>query len=332
MQSHDSIGIVGLGQIGGSLALALRNTFDLTGFDINDDCCDFAKSIGVSIVGSVEELLTVCDLVFFAVPAGVFKKMLPAIAKTERKELLVIADLCSTKLDIDEAVSRAHFAPDVIRYVGLHPLAGNERPGYFGAEEGLFYDRTIVVSSGSSTNSLEAVNLVELLIDNLGSQALFTNPAVHDRITNFTIHLPHVFAYLTSSFANEVSDSGLLELLSGNSFKDVTRVASSSPRMVASFLYANRELVRHSLTGVQFRVDQIIRALGSPDESGITRLLENFSPNKTELEVSGLSLSLPAHDFDDYRRAVGRFEKERILISELELRENRIEVVGTVSK
>ena len=331
MESFESVGIVGLGQIGASLAYGLSRNLDLIGYDVDPTATKSAKAAGIRIGDTVEDLLSQVDLCFFAIPAAALKAMLGPILAGQWQRSVLLVDLCSTKLDIEEAILSLGPIAGEIRYVGLHPLAGNERRGSAGAEADMFRSKTIVVSTGRATDAMASVSIASLLSVNLGARLLFVNPALHDRVTNFTIQLPHIFAYLTSSFANSVRDQGLLKILSGNSFADVTRVANSSPEMVASFLFANREIVARSLGQLETKLSDLLEALGSSDESHLSRLLASYAPVKFDAIQSEFFHSYPVRTSLDYRKMVLQLELERVLVDTIVQQGASVEVSGTRS-
>ena len=322
------IGIVGLGQIGTSLALGLRNTREVVGYDIATNAREEFLRSGFRVASSLDDLLLEVELCFFAVPAGSFKSMLAGVFAALADSKAVIADLCSTKLDIEEAVLAGGILSSEIRYVGLHPLAGNERRGSLGADAELFRGRTMVVSSGVASHSLTAMALAQLLISTVGCRAMFVNPAVHDRVTNFTIQLPHIFAYLTSSFAQTVPDQTLLTLLSGNSFADVTRVANSSPEMVASFLYANREILKASLRQLDGKLAAMVSALGEADETTLAQLLGQYAPRGSQVALEAFADSHRLAEVADYRRVILDLESRRALVDSIRVADAKLEIAG----
>ncbi len=331
MERFKSVGIVGLGQIGGSLALALRGKVALSGFDIDASSREFGDSIGVVILDSLNEIIATCDLLIFAVPADVFLGLLGEVAKSKLNKPLVICDVCSTKSDIDFEVAKHNFDPDIVRYVGLHPLAGNERPGPSGAQESLFVSKTVVVSSGSATDAGSSLFVSSFLIELLGVKILYVDPKTHDVITSSTIDLPHIFAYLASTFANEIRDQSLMHLLSGNSLGDVTRVARSSSKMVASFLFANRHQVVKSLEAVPLQIDKFISALEYEDDTKLQGLLESYAPSPILSTRVFVQMKHSTRNEFEVQQAIYELEKAQILIEALHFGSDDISVSGTMA-
>ena len=316
-----------MGQIGASLALGLRHQVRVVGFDVDPRAAEAAALQGIPQVGSVEELLGATSLCVFAIPAGALKSELSRLQAKRLAPAAVLADVCSTKLDIDEAVTAYSRAVDGLRYVGLHPLTGNERRGIAGAEAELFRDRTIAVSTGEATDAEASLAVAALLSSGLGARELFVNPALHDRITNFTIQLPHVFAYLTSSFSNAVDDSSLLTLLSGNSYGDVTRVARSSPEVVASFLFANREILLESLAQVEGRIAAFREALRA-GEARTGELLAGFAPRHRELDLQAYGKTFAEVGQLEAQSVAAELEEGRILATSFVIEADRLQISG----
>ena len=327
LEGFSSVGIVGMGQIGASLALGLRHQVGVVGFDADPEAAKAAALQGIPQGASIEGLLSETELCIFAVPAGRLKSELARLRQRRFQSRAVLSDVCSTKLDIDEAVEAYAEVAGPLRYVGLHPLAGNERPGISGAEAELFRGRTMVVSSGAAANPEASLSVAALLSSALGSQQLFVNPALHDRVTNFTIQLPHIFAYLTASFANSIEDASLLTLLSGNSFADVTRVARSRPGMVSSFLYANREILLESLSEVQGRIELLREALRG-EEDRLATLLAGFAPRNLPLSLESYAKTFEGLERLEADEVVGELERERVLATAVVAEGGRLQVSG----
>ncbi len=277
-------GVIGLGQIGMSLSFDLISRgIEVFGFDKNPPALDFALQHGVKVVEKVEEIFDVADLIFYAIPAGQMKSAIAHISGVSFDRRVIIADLCSTKLDVEKVFTEASLDRSKLSYVGLHPLAGSEKRSYYGAVKGLFEGRVMVVAVGASTDLIDAISLAKLLIDTAKCRIVFANPATHDRLINFTIQIPHVFAYVASSFAKEVKDQVALEMFTGNSLRDVIRVARSDPAMVASFLFSNREILKSTLRSATARIESMMTILESGDESQLVALLDDYAPAQSRI-------------------------------------------------
>ena len=325
-----SIGIVGLGQIGGSLAYALRSEYRLFGFDTDYRSREFGESIGVVTCGSLQELVPECDLIFFAVPSRSFQESLPTVQSIAKDSLTVIADLCSTKKDVDEAVLNQQFDDQRLQYVGLHPLAGNERKGFGGADDQLFVRKTIAVSTGLASNARASLAVADLLVNVVGAHVLFVDPTTHDEMTNFTIDLPHVFSYLTSSFANDVHDKTLLRLLTGSSFYDVTRVSRSSAQVVGGFLYANRDEILKSLAVTFDRVIELMESLKSSDESALIAILSKFAPHEWFFNQRTSTRSVKLGDDFDFNNLARSLSSELLVIEAMTYGYEELSLSGTI--
>ncbi len=325
------MGIIGLGQIGSSLMLGLKGSYEVYGFDLSETACAFGEANGIEIKANLIEILESSEIVFLAVPSFEVIRLLEMISDLALKSPIVLVDMASTKLDIETKVLSLNFDSRYVSYVGIHPLAGNERPSFEGAELDLFRGRTMVVSSGSASDPRSSLAVAQLIVHDLGSRVIFVNPAIHDRVTNFTIQLPHVFAYLTSSFANEVNDQVLLQTLSGNSFAGVTRVARSSPVMVGSFLYSNREILRHSLVNLSSKVDAILKALDGDDAEEIIEILKLYSPAKVDLIEERFAETIALVDESSYHLAVDRFSRERYILDSIEAIDQELIVSGVTT-
>lgn len=279
------VGVVGLGQIGTSLALDfLASGLKVVGFDLTQSSRDFASERGVSVVDTVHDLFPLVDVIFYAIPAGRMKDAIADLESVSFAKRVIVADLCSTKLDVERVFASSTLDVSMVSYVGLHPLAGSEKRSFHGAVRELFKGRVMVAAVGATTDVEDLIYLSRLLIVTTGCRVVFSNPATHDRLINFTIQIPHVFAYLAASFSKEVKDQIALEMLTGNSLRDVIRVARSDPAMVASFLYSNREVLLSTLKSATKRIELMISTLEVGDESQLVQLLDDFAPIQSDIQ------------------------------------------------
>jgi prephenate dehydrogenase len=238
------LGVVGLGLMGGSLALAARKTgrYDLiVGYDHSPE--HEKEAIDRGIVDSVlplDRLLATADQVVLAIPVEAIVALMPQLERI--KTTAVIFDLGSTKTRIVESIpaSVRH------RFVAAHPMAGTEYSGPAAAFESLYADR-IVVLCDTEENDPDALKAVRVLFESLGMRVVLMGAKEHDRHAAFISHLPHAISYaLANSVLSQEDKQSILTLAAGG-FEDMSRLAKSSAGMWIDIFKQNRDPLLNSL-------------------------------------------------------------------------------------
>jgi prephenate dehydrogenase len=235
------IAIVGLGLIGGSLALDLRRLHlaeHLLGYDQRPHHCEEAlhRNLVDSASTNFDEKLRDADLVILATPVSSFPQVLHSIRPQLGSHTLV-SDVGSVKSPL---LSTIQVYPELIpRFVGGHPIAGGERFGPTSARTHLFEGKRFILTPTDAT-PLEVTQRLQLLWEALGSKVAVMNAAQHDQIFAAVSHLPHLIAY-ASIQAIIGSDQEEVLQFSGAGLKDFSRIASSSPEMWTDIFLENRE-------------------------------------------------------------------------------------------
>ncbi|HHJ64070.1 MAG TPA: prephenate dehydrogenase/arogenate dehydrogenase family protein [Aquifex aeolicus] len=242
-----SLLIIGVGFMGGSLALALRRKGyrgPIYGIDVVPQVIDEAVEMGVLDEGSVsmEDVRRFApETVVLASPVGTFRN----IAK-ELRDLLpdgtLITDLGSVKgklvHDLEKILGET--------YVGSHPIAGTEKSGVKHSLPELFEGKKIIVTPTSRTDR-EALARVVSLWERTGGIVEFMDPLLHDWVFGAVSHLPHAVAFALMEAITEMSDGVDLFKYPGAGFRDFTRIAGSDPVMWRDIFLENRENVLRAL-------------------------------------------------------------------------------------
>jgi prephenate dehydrogenase len=236
------VGIIGLGLIGGSLGLALQDSekYRIIGFDRNEKHRKEAIDLGiVDEVVSFEEILKV-DILFLAIPVDGIISVLQNIENY--REDITIIDMGSTKRKIVEAV------PQKLKknFVPAHPMAGTEKSGPSASFKTLYKDRVVVLCDLDEVGEKQKMESKEIF-EYLQMRIIYMNSLEHDTHTAWISHLPHAisFALANSVMAQEKRDS-ILNLSAGG-FRDMSRLAKSSPNMWRDVFHQNRENLLSSI-------------------------------------------------------------------------------------
>lgn len=227
-----NFGFIGLGLIGGSIARAIRNKIPnalITAYDINGEAlsCALADKVIDRAANAIDDAFECCDYLFLCAPVQKNDANLAAVKKILSPSCL-LTDVGSVKRDIHEAVRAAGLES---QFVGGHPMAGSERTGYVNSRAVLLENAYYILTPTGSVPR-ERTDAFRSLVEKLGAIPLILSCEQHDYITAAVSHLPHVIA---ACLVNLVRDSdsadGIMKLVAAGGFKDITRIASSSPQM-----------------------------------------------------------------------------------------------------
>jgi prephenate dehydrogenase len=232
------IAIVGLGLMGGSLALDLRRhgvATKILGCDQNPEHQKAAKELG--LVDEVVDLETIkrdADVIFLAIPVEAIISLLPRLTDIDPKTTII--DLGSTKKRIVEA------CPSAIRknFVATHPMTGTEYSGPKAAIEEL-YEGKIVVLCDVERSGDEHKKRAEDIFKTLGMQIVYMDAAEHDLHAAYISHLPHAISYALANSVLGQEDPKAILVLAAGGFRDMSRLAKSSPDMWVDIFKQNRE-------------------------------------------------------------------------------------------
>lgn len=238
--SSKTIGFIGLGLIGGSIAKALRRVhpeYRLIAYNRTRSSLVAAMSDGTlnQATDVIDASFADCDFIFLCMPVSVNIHCLKQL-----KELIpstcVITDVGSVKSTIHEAVRELGMED---HFIGGHPMAGSEKTGYASASDRLLENAYYIITPTSSSDP-QKVDELTMLVSQIGAIPVTVDCGTHDYATAAISHLPHVIAYtLVNLVRTSDNPDGLMRRLAAGGFKDITRIASSSPDMWESICLEN---------------------------------------------------------------------------------------------
>lgn len=235
--------IIGVGLIGGSIGLALRDLgWKVTGDDIDPTIAVLAIELGV-----IDEigLDPGAEITFVATPVG---RVTGEVERALEETSGVVSDVGSVKAPIAEAIEDS-------RFVAGHPMAGSEQDGVAGARPGLFRNATWVLTP-TDTTSDAAYTLVRQVVRDLGSEVVSMDPVMHDAAVARISHVPHLTAATMMMMAAGAGfDNDAVLRLAAGGFRDMTRIAAGHPAIWLDICEENRSPIIESL-------DLLIDALG----------------------------------------------------------------------
>jgi len=261
--------VVGVGLLGGSVALAARRRGlpeHIVGIDQSPALLERVLRGGLIDEGSLDlaDGVREADLVVFCTPVDRIAEQVLAAADACRPDTL-LTDVGSTKEGIVRQVEA--LLPGHVLFVGSHPLAGSEKSGPENASAGLFKDRLVVITPTERTPA-GSVNRVTAFWLDLGARVRLMSPEEHDRAVALTSHLPHLLAAALAG----ILPAELVEL-TATGFRDTTRLAAGDPHLWQAILLANREALLAALERLGGQVDRFREALLQGDGPALEQLL-----------------------------------------------------------
>lgn len=281
IESMKTIGIIGLGLIGGSMAIDLRRrgfAGEIIGVEAEPVNAAAALKIGlVDRIADLKECAQESDVVIVAVPVGAATSLLPQVldwfsvfAQRDGDCKKVVMDVCSTKEQLASCVNGHPFRN---RYVSTHPMAGTEYSGPWAAMSGLFDGQACIICDAEES-SPEAVHAVERLYDALNMRLIYMNSSSHDVHTAYVSHISHItsFALALTVLEKEKDEKHIFDLASGG-FSSTVRLAKSSADMWTPILSQNRENILHVMDTYIEKMNAFRQAIEQEDEEAIRSLI-----------------------------------------------------------
>lgn len=274
-----TVGIVGLGLIGGSFAKAYHEQgHRVLAWDTDASVLSFAQMFG-AVDGTLDETaLASCDLLLIAVYPRAAVAYLRENAEKIRPETVVI-DCCGTKRRVCEAcfqIAKAHG----LCYLGGHPMAGKHQSGFKYASGSLFHGAPMVLVPENADDIVLLARVKELLAPAGFAKISVTTAEKHDAMIAFTSQMAHVVsnAYIKSETAREHKG------FSAGSYKDMTRVAWLNPEMWAELFLENKDFLMCEMDTFIENLQQYRDAMARDDKETLIRLLDEGRRRKEEVD------------------------------------------------
>jgi prephenate dehydrogenase len=264
--AESKIAIIGLGLMGGSLALGLRGKCAaLYGIDPNHAALELALSQHIVDYADSDpaKLLPEVDLVILSAPVPAILTLLEQLPSYTQNPCIVM-DMGSTKKLIVESMSRL---PERFDAIGGHPICGKEKLSLANAERTLYYAAPFLLTPLERT-SPRALSAANQIIEAVGAKVKVLEAVEHDRILAATSHLP----FLISSALARTTPEDVAPFV-GPGFKSTSRLAGTSSSMMLGVLQSNRENVLNALHGMQAELAQIESALSDGDFAKLESIL-----------------------------------------------------------
>lgn len=332
--------VIGIGLIGGSIALSIRqeHNAEILGYDINENQIKMALSLKVidRAPKSIEEGAKEADLIVVATPVTKTAEIIEQLAQLELKENVIITDVGSTKKRIFEKASC--LAKKGITFIGGHPMAGSHKTGVIAARAHLFENAFYILTPMPGTPVNKVIQLQNWL---KGTKAKFIelSPEQHDRLAGAISHFPHIIAAsLVHQVAKIEQNDPLVSDLAAGGFRDITRIASSSPTMWRDILLHNKESMLELLEKWQEEMEYVKRLIEKEEEEKIYKYFEEAKKFRDELPARKKG-ALPSFydlfvDIPDHPGAIsdvtGILAKEKINLTNIRILETREDIMGAL--
>ena len=267
------IGIVGLGLIGGSLALDLKKQgHHVLGVSHRDSTTQRAISLGIVSQASVNmSLLSDAEVVFICTPLGFIIPTLEQLI-AHLPSSCVITDVGSVKTPIVKGIS-----PVWENFVGGHPMAGSNDSGIEAARKNLFNDKPYVLTPINTTPTT-AITVVENLISQLGVNIHYCSPEEHDRAVSLISHLPVMASASLIAACEKEPDSQVRQLaqkFASSGFRDTSRVGGGNPELGVMMAKYNREALLMSLQNYRSNLDELVKLIEREDWTSLEQILHS---------------------------------------------------------
>lgn len=282
------IGFIGFGLIGGSIARALKKidpNFYIYAYDYHCDnpSTDLIAALGDCVLNSVttslEEGFPDCDLIFLCAPVIQNIKYLQQL-KPRMKSTCILTDVGSVKGNIHIAVKELALESN---FIGGHPMTGSEKTGYLNSYALLLENAYYILTPTEKTPE-KMVHILYELVEKMGSIPILLEAEEHDEITAAISHLPHIIAAQLVNLVRESDDeSEKMRALAAGGFKDITRIASSSPVMWQNICLTNATGIKRLLNRYIRSLMDVSDAITNKDEEYLYRIFETAGEYRSSI-------------------------------------------------
>lgn len=279
MKSLRQVSVIGLGLLGGSVSLAVRQRMpgvQVVGYSHRAATRRKAKALGIAtqVVGDLAAATATADLVILATPIFTFEQYFSDLSAVVPPGCIV-TDVGSTKL-LPHQWAEQRLSSSA-RYVGSHPIAGSEQRGVEFARDDLFDTARCILTATPSTDRT-AMKLLKDFWSALGCSMRVMSPDEHDRVYANISHLPHVIA---AGLVNASDDEDMK--FAGKGFLDSTRISSGPASIWTDVLLANRENIAAGLDRTIAELSRLQAAIRDGQRDRITELLETARRKRADL-------------------------------------------------
>jgi prephenate dehydrogenase len=340
MKTTTTIAVIGVGLIGGSIALALKQDpqVRIVGYDVRQDCLDKALTLGVIHAGTTDLQTAVREahVIFLAAPVEQIYALIDQLSTLSLQPGVIITDVGSTKAGIVRYAQKQ--IPPYVTFIGGHPMAGSHKSGVEAATERLFENAYYVLTPAPETPE-EPVERLTQLLANTRAKVVRMDPDEHDQVVAAVSHFPHILAAALVNQVSRYNDSNAWHhRLAAGGFRDITRIASSNPRMWRDILLHNREPLLKIAADWRKALDEIMSLVEREDREQIEQFFKDARDFREGLPERQKGALPPLYDLyidiPDHPGEIGRITTllgaKQINITNIQILETREDMLGVL--
>lgn len=268
---HLELGFVGFGLIGGSIARALKKQNEDVSVHVysrrKNPALDEGMTEGIidSIWYEIDERFSTCDIIFLCAPVLKNTDYL-SVLKPLLKPGCILTDVGSVKGNICKKAAKLGLSR---QFIGGHPMAGSEKTGFENSTDILLENAYYLLTPFEET-PLENLSLLKELVAKTGANCVVLSPSEHDKITAAISHVPHIIAVsLVNMVRTSDNEEQNMKAFAAGGFKDITRIASSSPQMWQDICLANSESIDYFLSHFEKQIEDFRHMIAEKDGASI---------------------------------------------------------------
>lgn len=268
---HLELGFVGFGLIGGSIARSLKKQNEDVSVHVysrrKNPALDEGMAEGIidSIWYEIDERFSTCDIIFLCAPVLKNTDYL-SVLKPLLKPGCILTDVGSVKGNICKKATELGLSR---QFIGGHPMAGSEKTGFENSTDILLENAYYLLTPFEET-PLENLSLLKELVAKTGANCVVLSPSEHDKITAAISHVPHIIAVsLVNMVRTSDNEEQNMKAFAAGGFKDITRIASSSPQMWQDICLANSESIDYFLSHFEKQIEDFRHMIAEKDGASI---------------------------------------------------------------
>ncbi len=288
----DSVSIIGLGLIGGSLAKAIKNfdpSIKIGAYDTSDVVyAALSDKIVDHKLNSISESLEY-RLIFICTPLEISLDILSKLA-AEAKPDNIISDVCGIKGALNDIWEKSNSKGT---YIGAHPMTGKEKGGYENSDPILFENAIYIVSTEAKDD--DSLREYTELITSLGARVMPLDPYIHDEVVANVSHMPQL---LSVSLMNALSKNNEINYMdfAGGGFRDMTRIASSAFDIWESVIKQNKEKIVAAINSLISELKEVCHLVENSDMKALADKFENSRKKRDEIPLNAKGFLNPLFD------------------------------------
>ena len=270
------VGIIGLGLMGGSFALALKKRYkdrdekvEIIGYDHNVQHCLEALELKIAdkIADDINELLNL-DLIVLAIPVNAILETLPSLKNASDNTTII--DFGSTKEKIIKAI------PKEIRanFVASHPMTGTEKFGPKAADRKLYRGKVVVICN-KEENSPKHLKFAKDIFKDIGMKIFYMDAKEHDVHAAYISHMPHAVSYALANSVMKQENPKAILALAGGGFRDMSRIAKSSPNMWIDIFKQNKDNLLNAIDSFKSEIEELDNLIKNEDWDSVKSWILN---------------------------------------------------------